>query len=194
MTEPAPVDMARSRIVRADAVRTGDLIVGAAFNGQVDMLDEPYPAEVRTEPGCGCDTCRLVPEPRVLLSDGFPYDAHDPWPVGDMVLIVPAVDDRTEIALPGTFARHLEPCQFMSGADDRDAGSRELRLAFESARTVRRGHSHAVAINASPAALDMLAEYAETPLETAARADWSRTELAGARLVLKRIAAARATH
>ncbi|MFJ5879872.1 hypothetical protein [Kitasatospora cineracea] len=89
------------RIARADEVRTGDLIV-SAFDPQLTgrmprtgfLASGPYPAEPTAfDPACGCGVCDLPevqgPNGIVVLTIGWPWDACDPWPVDEPVLVLP---------------------------------------------------------------------------------------------------------
>ncbi|MER8103224.1 hypothetical protein [Kitasatospora sp. NPDC094016] len=89
------------RVVRADQVKAGDLIVSAfqpAGGGRMPVADYfsggayvalpgPY------DPTCGCGVCCLDevkgPEGTVVLTSGYPWNACDPWPAHEPVLILP---------------------------------------------------------------------------------------------------------
>ncbi|WP_149037882.1 hypothetical protein [Kitasatospora sp. MBT63] len=92
------------RIVRADQVCSGDLIV-SAFEaarprrlhrtgyfaaGPYRACPEPY------DPTCGCGVCGLPevhgPDGTVVLTTGQPWNTCDPWPADDLVLIRPRRD------------------------------------------------------------------------------------------------------
>ncbi|WP_330358856.1 hypothetical protein [Streptomyces chartreusis] len=58
-----------------------------------DYFSEPYTAHPEPfNPSCGCGVCDLVigPGEVVALSNGDPWDACNPWPADDHLLIVPA--------------------------------------------------------------------------------------------------------
>ncbi|MGA5822190.1 hypothetical protein ACPC54_30525 [Kitasatospora sp. NPDC094028] len=90
------------RVVRADQVKAGDLIVSAFqpasggrrmpladyfHGGAYVALPEPY------DPACGCGVCGLDevqgPEGTVVLANGSPWHSCDPWPADEPVLILP---------------------------------------------------------------------------------------------------------
>ncbi|MFJ8442833.1 hypothetical protein [Kitasatospora griseola] len=89
------------RIVRADQVVRGDLIVSSFQAPRASRLPKadyftsgPYPADPGPhDPTCGCGTCGLPevqgPDGTVVLTTGFPWDTCDPWPADDLVLVLP---------------------------------------------------------------------------------------------------------
>ncbi|MFB7124552.1 hypothetical protein [Kitasatospora sp. NPDC056273] len=89
------------RVVRADEVRPGDLIVSAfalAAPGRLRRTDYfacgPYPADPGPyDPTCGCGVCGLPevegPHGTVVLTRGFPWECCDPWPADEPVLVDP---------------------------------------------------------------------------------------------------------
>ncbi|MGF1425493.1 hypothetical protein [Kitasatospora sp. LaBMicrA B282] len=89
------------RVIRADEVGPGDLIVSAfqpAPPGHLRRSDYftygPYPAAPAPyDPTCGCGVCGLPevegPQGTVILSTGFPWDSCDPWPADEPVLVLP---------------------------------------------------------------------------------------------------------
>ncbi|MFD5434772.1 hypothetical protein ACFWJ4_21785 [Kitasatospora sp. NPDC127067] len=100
------------RIVRADQVRSGDLIVSAfqtAAPGRLPPADYfasgPYPASPGLYyPDCGCGVCGL-PEVQgrngtVVLSTCYPWDTCDQWPTDDPVLIRPRRRLRAPSPMP----------------------------------------------------------------------------------------------
>lgn len=94
-------DPVHARVARASDIVDGDLILAAVslhgadyFNDQYAAHPEPY------DPTCGCGVCcDIADEPGgvVVLSNGHPWHACDPWPVDALLLIVPAdrLPDRT---------------------------------------------------------------------------------------------------
>jgi hypothetical protein len=92
---PAVFDPAAVRIVRADDVRAGDLILASFTGTEADYFNDAYPAAPEPfAPHSHCQLCRDVTAPAVLLTtanaDGNPWETCDPWPAADLVLIVPA--------------------------------------------------------------------------------------------------------
>lgn len=91
----------RLRIVRADQVRAGDLIVSGfdptgpgRFHRTGYFAPGPYRAHPESyDPTCGCGVCGLPevhgPDGTVVLTTGQPWDTCDPWPADDLVLIQP---------------------------------------------------------------------------------------------------------
>ncbi|MEU8926247.1 hypothetical protein AB0D10_35850 [Kitasatospora sp. NPDC048545] len=89
------------RIVRADEVRPGDLIVSAFTThapGRLRRTDYfacgPYPADPGPyDPTCGCGVCGLPevegPHGTVVLTRDFPWECCDPWPADEPVLVRP---------------------------------------------------------------------------------------------------------
>ncbi|MFJ9447987.1 hypothetical protein ACIRRH_40095 [Kitasatospora sp. NPDC101235] len=88
------------RIVRADEVRPGDLIVSAftADTARLRCTDYfaggPYPADPGPyDPACGCGVCGLPevegPHGTVVLARDFPWECCDPWPADESVLVRP---------------------------------------------------------------------------------------------------------
>ncbi|MFB8171453.1 hypothetical protein ACFC60_26275 [Kitasatospora purpeofusca] len=101
----------RLRIVRADQLRTGDLIVSGFDRAQPGRLPRsgfyatgPYRARPDTyDPACGYGVCGLPevhgPDGTIVLTTGRPWNTYDPWPADDLVLIQPR---RTLAAAPPT--------------------------------------------------------------------------------------------
>lgn len=91
---PLLADPAAARIARAGDVTDGDLILASFPADTSDYFNDQYTA--RPEPydvTCRCGVCCLLahhPGPVVVLSNGDHWEACDPWPVDDLVLIVPA--------------------------------------------------------------------------------------------------------
>ncbi|MEU5225281.1 hypothetical protein AB0G55_21940 [Streptomyces toyocaensis] len=57
------------------------------FNDQYTARPQPY------DPACECGVCcHLADHPGavVVLSNGHPWQACDPWPADDLVLVIPA--------------------------------------------------------------------------------------------------------
>ncbi|MFF4927149.1 MULTISPECIES: hypothetical protein [unclassified Kitasatospora] len=100
------------RIVRADQVRPGELIVSAfqpAVPGRLPRANcfaaGPYPASPGPyHPVCGCGVCGLpevqAPNGTVVLTTGYPWDTCDPWPADDPVLIRPRHRLRAPAPMP----------------------------------------------------------------------------------------------
>jgi hypothetical protein len=98
---PLLVDPAAARIVRAAEVAAGDTVL-ASFSDwpqrkgmrRADYFNDQYEAHpMPYNPGCGCGSCGNLADhdgPVVNLGDTNPWDVCDPWPAGDLVLIVPA--------------------------------------------------------------------------------------------------------
>ncbi|MFD7832111.1 hypothetical protein [Streptomyces sp. MJM8645] len=121
------------RVVRADQVKTGDLIVSAFqpaggrrmpiadyfHGGAYVALPAPY------DPNCGCGVCGLDevqgPEGTVVLTSADPWHSCGPWPADEPVLILPypgqaltvANLERLVCGLP------LNPIDFRSPASQR---------------------------------------------------------------------------
>ncbi|MFG3287307.1 hypothetical protein ACGF3G_00595 [Streptomyces sp. NPDC048179] len=97
---PLLVDPAAARIVRADQIAAGDTILASFPSyGQRGMLTAEYfndqyqahPMTYDRTHGCGsCATMADHDGPVVNLGDMNPWDVCDPWPAGDLALIVPA--------------------------------------------------------------------------------------------------------
>ncbi|TQF02027.1 hypothetical protein E6W39_06730 [Kitasatospora acidiphila] len=92
------------RIVRADSVRPGDLIVSAFAatpDGRLRSTDYfacgAYPAIPQPyDPECGCGVCGTPEveglEGTVVLSTSYPWESCDPWPADELVLVLPRPD------------------------------------------------------------------------------------------------------
>ncbi|MFF8932268.1 DNA-processing protein DprA [Streptomyces longwoodensis] len=81
------------RVARAGDVADGDLVLAAVGKQGADYFHTPYTARPEPfNPSCGCGVCCLVTAPGevVVLSNGDPWNACDPWPADDRLLIVPA--------------------------------------------------------------------------------------------------------
>ncbi|MFC7309010.1 DNA-processing protein DprA [Streptomyces monticola] len=92
-----------ARVARAADIADGDLILAAVGEHGADYFTTPYTARPETfDPSCGRGVCCLVTEPGavVVLSNGDPWDACDPWPADERLLIVPS-QQRTDRHLKG---------------------------------------------------------------------------------------------
>jgi hypothetical protein len=98
---PLLVDPAAARVVRADQVAAGDTVLASFpdygqgegmlradyFNDQYQAHPVPYDAKH------GCGSCATMADhngPVVDLGNTNHWDVCDPWPAGDLVLVVPA--------------------------------------------------------------------------------------------------------
>ncbi|MGW3073923.1 hypothetical protein [Kitasatospora sp. NPDC001132] len=89
------------RIVRADEVLFGDLIVSAfppaapvRLRSTDYFASGPYPANPGPyNPDSGCGVCGLPdaqgPHGTVVLTRGYPWESCDPWPADELVLVLP---------------------------------------------------------------------------------------------------------
>ncbi|MGW5512518.1 hypothetical protein ACWEV9_32810 [Streptomyces albogriseolus] len=87
-------DPIHARVVRAGDVAEGDLILAGLGMGDADYFNDQYTARPEPyDPACGCDVCCHIadhPGAVVVLSNGRPWQACDPWPTEGLVLIIPA--------------------------------------------------------------------------------------------------------
>ncbi|MEU0949854.1 hypothetical protein ABZ379_45440 [Streptomyces canus] len=87
-------DPVHARVARAGDVVAGDLILAALSPGGTDYFNDQYTAHPEPyDPTCQCGVCcHLTHEtgPVVVLSNGHPWSACDPWPSDALVLIIPA--------------------------------------------------------------------------------------------------------
>ncbi|WP_282798317.1 hypothetical protein [Streptomyces sp. CC224B] len=99
-----PADFVRARVMRADQVTLGDMIV-AAFPGahepgtapvDADHFTDPYRAMPGpVDPDCTCLCCQsngyteAADGPLVLITDGFPWDGCDVHPAAALLLVIP---------------------------------------------------------------------------------------------------------
>ncbi|MDN3271550.1 hypothetical protein [Streptomyces sp. MA15] len=88
-------DPIHARVARAGDVAEGDLILAGLGMGGADYFNDQYTArpEPYYAPACGCGVCcHLADHPGavVVLSNGRPWQACDPWPTDGLVLIIPA--------------------------------------------------------------------------------------------------------
>jgi len=102
------------RVVRADEVRPGDLVVSAFDRHRPGRMPRSgyfasgsYPAEPTAfNPNCGCGVCTLPevqgPNGTVVLTTGWPWDACDPWPADEPVLVLPRLRLFTRTRPNGT--------------------------------------------------------------------------------------------
>ncbi|WP_369383289.1 hypothetical protein [Streptomyces sp. cg36] len=94
--EQAPLlpDPSLARVARAGDVADGDLILAALTPHGADYFNQPYTAHPEPyNPRCLCGVCCELsdePGPVVVLSNGHPWQSCDPWPVDDLILIIPA--------------------------------------------------------------------------------------------------------
>jgi DNA processing protein len=82
-----------ARVARAGDIADGDLVLAAVWEHGADYFNTPYTAHPEPfNPSCRCGVCCLVTAPGevVVLSNGHPWNACDPWPADDHLLIVPA--------------------------------------------------------------------------------------------------------
>ncbi|MBI0374742.1 hypothetical protein JBE27_00230 [Streptomyces albiflaviniger] len=96
---PLLVDPVHARLVRAGDVAEGDLILAAAISmghglARTDYFNDQYEAHPAPyAPKCECGACCNLadePGPVVNVSPNNPWETCDPWPEGDLALIVPA--------------------------------------------------------------------------------------------------------
>lgn len=95
---PSVVNPVDARIARAGELREGDMVLAyidpvPAGLARTDHHADEYPAHPKPfDPACGCYMCELPdyrPGPYIVVTDGFPWDACDVWPVDVLALVVP---------------------------------------------------------------------------------------------------------
>lgn len=99
---PLLVDPVHARLVRADGMAEGDLVLADVPDSELrslaptDYINDQYeahPAAYAYDPTCRCGVCCYFTDEAkvVVISRGHPWETCDPWRAGDFALIVPAV-------------------------------------------------------------------------------------------------------